>query len=290
MMIHKKPLISKKRSSEILSKNDEKRHKKSIIMQWNISDSNFFLKPIFSKEYLTLLSKALEHLKKADSRFHILSERFPCRPFSPEGLMEPINPFQSLCRAILSQQLSNSASESVYRKFIKLFFPDNIEQLEEKESKSSTPRISEYGIFPMPQEVRDMSSENLRLAGCSFKKVEYIKSLADSFLSGDLSAVFFSNTSDEEIIQRLTSIKGIGLWSAEMFLLFSLKRTDILSTGDLGIQKGMALMKGKNISKPNKGKWKYMNYEEMIEMAEPWRPYRSIASWFMWRIKNTTFT
>ncbi|CCJ31164.1 unnamed protein product [Pneumocystis jirovecii] len=281
-MLHEKSLTSKKRSSEILLKDDKKRHKESIIIQWNTSDSNVFLKPIFSETYLTLLSKALDHLKKVDSRFQVLSERFPCKPFSPEGLMEPVNPFQSLCRAILSQQLSNSASASVYRKFIKLFFPDETKQPQNRENKSSDSQASEAKIFPMPQTVRDMSPENLRLAGCSFKKIEYIKSLANNFLSGDLSAEFFSNTSDEGIMQRLTTIKGIGPWSAEMFLLFSLKRTDILSTGDLGIQRGMALMKGKNISKPNKGKWKYMSYEEMIEMAEPWRPYRSIASWFMW--------
>ncbi|KAG5438983.1 hypothetical protein PCANB_002313 [Pneumocystis canis] len=256
-------------------------------MQWRVSNSKLLLKPIFSETHSTLLSEALDHLIKIDFRFQILSKHFPCLLFSPEGLMEPINPFQSLCRAILSQQLSNSASASVYRKFIKLFFPDHIDLFQENNDKSSAPNILTSGIFPTPQTVYDISPEKLRLAGCSFKKIEYLKLLASNFLSGNLSLDFFSNASDEDIIQRLTAIKGIGLWSSEMFLLFSLKRTDILSTNDIGIQRGMALMKGKNVSKPNKGKWKYMNHEEMIEMAEPWRPYRSIASWFMWRIKNT---
>ncbi|KAG4304138.1 hypothetical protein PORY_002502 [Pneumocystis oryctolagi] len=274
--------MSKKRVGDILLKNDEKRYKNSVLVQWNTSDCTIIMKPVFSETYSTLLSKALNHLKEVDSRFLVLSERFPCRPFSPEGLMEPVNPFQSLCRAILSQQLSNSASESVYKKFIKLFFPNHINQSEQSQNKSSDSKILNSEIFPMPQAVYEMPSENLRLAGCSFRKIEYIKSLANNFLSGNLSSVFFSTASDEEIIQRLTAIKGIGLWSAEMFLLFSLKRTDILSTGDLGIQRGMALMEGKNISKPNKGKWKYMSHEEMIKIAEPWRPYRSIASWFIW--------
>ncbi|KAG5438664.1 hypothetical protein PCK2_000931, partial [Pneumocystis canis] len=221
-------------------------------MQWTISNSEFLLKPVFSETHLTLLSKALNHLIKVDSRFQILSEHFSCKPFSPEGLMEPINPFQSLCRAILSQQLSNSASASVYQKFIKLFFPNHIDLAHKNDNQSNIPQISASEIFPTPQTVYDMSSEQLRLAGCSFKKIEYIKSLANNFLSGNLSLEFFSNASDEDIVQRLTAIKGIGLWSSEMFLLFSLKRTDILSTDDLGIQRGMALMKGKNVSKPNK--------------------------------------
>ncbi|EMR10160.1 hypothetical protein PNEG_01434 [Pneumocystis murina B123] len=266
----------------------EKKHKKLDIIQWKISDCGMILNPIFSEEYSTLLSKALEHLIKANPRFQILSECFSCLPFSPEGLMENINPFQSLCIIILSQQLSKHSSASIYRRFLRLFFSNYLDT--SQDDKLSLSQLSISKVFPTPQEVYDISSEDLRLIGCSSRKIEYLKLLADSFLSGKISPSFFINSSDEDIIERLIAIKGIGLWSAEMFLLFSLKRTDILSTGDLGIQRGMALMKGKNISKPNKGKWKYMSHEEMIQMAEPWRPYRSIASWFIWRITNTTFT
>ncbi|KTW29848.1 hypothetical protein T552_01052 [Pneumocystis carinii B80] len=258
----------------------EKKQKKLDIIEWEISDCGMILKPIFSEEYSTLLSKALEHLIKANSRFQILSESFSCSPFSPEGLMENVNPFQSLCRIILSQQLSKHSSESIYRKFIRLFFPDYLDISQDDKLSSTQLPISK--AFPTPQEVYDISSDDLRLIGCSSRKIEYLKLLANNFLSGKISLDFLINSSDDDIIKRLTAIKGIGLWSTEMFLLFSLKRTDILSTGDLGIQRGMALMKGKNISKPNKGKWKYMNHDEMIQMAEPWRPYRSIASWFIW--------
>lgn len=100
-------------------------------------------------------------------------------------------------------------------------------------------------------------------------------------------------SSDEIVTEKLIKVRGLGLWSIQMFLLFALKRTDVFATGDLGIQRGMAILAGRDVnklkfSKPGKaGKWKYMAEEEMIKLAEVYSPYRSLLSWYLWRLADT---
>jgi len=99
-----------------------------------------------------------------------------------------------------------------------------------------------------------------------------------------------SNGTDKEITERLVAVRGIGEWSAQMYLLFTLQRPDIFAVGDLGIQRGMAAWIGRDIAKlrnKGKGKWKYLSEKEMLEISEPWKPWRSLASWYMWRVDGT---
>jgi DNA-3-methyladenine glycosylase II len=119
--------------------------------------------------------------------------------------------------------------------------------------------------------VRSTPAQKLRAAGVSRQKARYLHALAEAFEVGDLSGVRFSRLSDEEILQRLTAIVGIGRWTAEMFLMFSMRRPDILPVGDLGIRRGMERY------------FDCSSVEEMVERAERWRPYRTVASIYIWR-------
>ncbi len=132
--------------------------------------------------------------------------------------LEPTkNPFQSLVRSIIFQQLSGKAATSILNKFKKLW-----------------PKKK----FPTPQDVLEMSDEELRSAGLSRGKVVYIRDLATKFIDGTISPKKFPKMNDEEIIEHLVAVKGIGPWTAHMFLMFALNRPDVLPTGDLAIQKG----------------------------------------------------
>ena len=118
----------------------------------------------------------------------------------------------------------------------------------------------------------------LRTAGLSQRKAEYIKGLAEKFASGELSAKMLIEASDEEVLEKLIAVRGLGRWSVEMFACFGLKRMDIFSTGDLGVQRGMASSVGKDVAKlkAKGGKWKYMSEEEMLRIANKFAPYRYV--------------
>jgi len=163
-----------------------------------------------------LLSKAEAYLIKQDRRFKALIEAQHCRIFSPEGLAEEIDPFQSLVSGICGQQVSSAAATSIRNKFIGLF--------------------NENGQFPTPDQVVKTDLPHLRTAGLSARKAEYIQGLAEKFVSGELTATMLANASDTEVLEKLVAVRGLGRWSVEMFACFGLKRMDIFSTGDLGVQ------------------------------------------------------
>ncbi|MCJ1467544.1 3-methyladenine DNA glycosylase [Pseudocyphellaria aurata] len=231
----------------------------------------------------SLLGQACDHLIQIDSRFKHLIEKHPCPIFSAEGLAEEIDPFQSLCSGIISQQVSGAAATSIKKKFVGLFLSEAVKQ-ELKMSKG----------FPQPLEVAGSDIPFLRQAGLSQRKAEYIKGLAEKFVDGELSAKMLIMASDEEVLERLTAVRGLGKWSVEMFACFSLKRMDVFSTGDLGVQygsypqsrarerlivirRGMAAWLGKDVKKikaKGGGKWKYMTEQEMLEIAAKFSPYR----------------
>ncbi|KAI7649287.1 hypothetical protein KC319_g11258, partial [Hortaea werneckii] len=125
-------------------------------------------------------------------------------------------------------------------------------------------------------------------AGFSQRKAEYIQGLAQKFDAGELTVRMLMNGSDEEVMEKLVAVRGLGVWSVEMFMCFGLKRMDVFSTGDLGVQRGMAAYKGRDVGKlkAKGGKWKYMSEKEMLETAEPFRPWRSLFMWYMWRIED----
>lgn len=164
------------------------------------------------------------------------------------------NPYESLVEAIITQQLSAKAADSISTKFRTI-----------------------YGKFPKPSDVMETSDAKLRKAGLSYMKVSYIKNLSKKVESKEIRLSYMKNLSDEEIIVQLTQVKGIGRWTAEMFLIFSLGRLDVLPVGDLGLRKGI-----KNLYSLEE-----LPEKEQIErIAEKWRPYRSVATWYLWRSQD----
>jgi DNA-3-methyladenine glycosylase II len=164
------------------------------------------------------------------------------------------NPYRSLIDAIITQQLSGAAADSISRKFQKL-----------------------YQRYPKPIDVINTSDSKLRSAGLSKMKVTYIRDLSEKIQSKELRIGSLKDKSDEEAISHLTQVKGIGRWTAEMFLIFSLGRPDVLPVGDLGLKKGIQRL----YSMPD-----LPEKEKIEEIAEKWRPYRTVATWYIWKSLN----
>jgi DNA-3-methyladenine glycosylase II len=168
-----------------------------------------------------LLEKACEHLIKVDPRLKAVIDKHHCKVFSPEGLQEEVEPFTALASGIMAQQVSGAAAASIKKKFVALFDPPD------------TPNPKH---FPTPADVITKDIATLRTAGLSQRKAEYIHGLAEKFAAGELSARMLIEANDEEVLEKLIAVRGLGRWSVEMFACFGLKRTDIFSTGDLGVQ------------------------------------------------------
>ena len=163
------------------------------------------------------------------------------------------DPFAALVRVIMGQQLSGKAADTIHGRLVVLAKPAG-------------------GITPAS--IRSLEAPALRGVGVSGQKIKYLYDLADHVADGRLDLHALDGHPDEEVIARITAVKGLGRWSAEMFLMFRLNRPDILPVGDLGIVKGMQRLFGmKRRPSPR----------TMQRLAEQWRPYRSIASWYVWR-------
>ncbi|KAI1639621.1 DNA glycosylase [Biscogniauxia mediterranea] len=242
----------------------------------------------------TLLEEANRHLISVDARMRPLVEQNYCRIFAPEGLAEKVDPFESLCSGIISQQVSGAAAKSIKKRFVELFLGEKKkteeEEEEEEEEKETTSITTTPPPFPHPSQVSACSIERLRTAGLSQRKAEYVQGLAEKFVSGALSARMLADAPYEEVVERLTAVRGLGRWSVEMFACFGLKRMDVFSLGDLGVQRGMAAFEGRDVArlKSSKGgKFKYMSEREMEEIAARFAPYRSLFMWYMWRVEAT---
>ena len=160
------------------------------------------------------------------------------------------DPFHALLRAIVSQQLSTKAAATIAARFEGL-----------------------YGGPPTPAQVMATSDEQLRAVGFSAQKITYVRDLCRRITDGVLPLAELDAMSDEEVVQALTEVKGIGRWTAEMFLMFRLHRPDVLPVGDLGIVKAVQKAYGlRKIPTP----------ERLTRIGEAWRPYRSIACWYLW--------
>ncbi|KAH8821139.1 DNA glycosylase [Xylogone sp. PMI_703] len=223
-----------------------------------------------------ILEEGLAHLIKVEPRLKPCIEQHHCQIFSPEGLAQEVDPFRSLVSSIISQQVSGAAAKSIKAKFVALFNEDK-------------PDAADH-VFPIPSQVAGKSIEVLRTAGLSQRKAEYIQGLAEKFVSGELTASMLLSATYEEVLEALIKVRGLGQWSVEMFAFFELKRMDVFSTGDLGVQRGVAAFVGKDVGKlkaKGGGKWKYMGEKEMLEIAEKFRPYRGLFMWYMWRWENT---
>ncbi|KAL9617768.1 MAG: hypothetical protein Q9160_007481 [Pyrenula sp. 1 TL-2023] len=221
-----------------------------------------------------LLDKACQHLIGVDPRMEPLIAKHHCRVFSPEGLAEKIDPFRSLVSGIVAQQVSGAAAKAIKNRFIALF----------NDSDGEGASIA----FPKPSDVAKADITRLRQAGLSQRKAEYIQGLAEKFASGELSTGMLLKASDEEIMEKLIAVRGLGKWSIEMFLLFAMKRMNIWSNGDLGVQRGLAAFVGKDVAKlkAKGGKWKYMSEEEMVKISDKYEPYRGLFMWYMWRVED----
>ncbi|KAL2788090.1 DNA glycosylase [Aspergillus keveii] len=240
----------------------------------------------------TLLEKATAHLIASDPRLKPLIEAHRCALFSPEGLAERIDPFQSLVSTIIGQQVSGAAAKSIKEKFVALLWGLNhANGVNGADGATARGRDIE-SYFPTPEEIGRCDIATLRTAGLSQRKAEYIHGLAEKFASGELNARMLLNASDEELLEKLTAVRGLGRWSVEMFACFTLKRIDVFSTGDLGVQRGCAAFLGKDVAKlkAKGGKFKYMLEKDMLELAAKFAPYRSLFMWYMWRVEDVDIT
>ncbi|KAK3296744.1 DNA glycosylase [Chaetomium fimeti] len=246
----------------------------------------------------SLLEEACAHLIKVDARMKPLIDAHHCRIFSPEGLAEQVDPFEALCSSIISQQVSGAAAKTIKGRFIALFDPtsnSSSSSTTTTTTPSSEPAATADDVsastppFPRPDAVAATALETLRTAGLSQRKAEYIQGLATQFAAGELTGQLLADAPYEDVLARLTAVRGLGRWSVEMFACFALKRLDVFSTGDLGVQRGMAAFVGRDVArlKAKGGKWKYMGEREMEEVAERFRPYRSLFMWYMWRVLET---
>ncbi|MBY0473553.1 MAG: DNA-3-methyladenine glycosylase [Nitrosomonas sp.] len=158
--------------------------------------------------------------------------------------------FTTLARSIVGQQISVKAAESVWQKVV-IAIPD-IE----------------------PRAIAAKEPDLLRACGLSARKITYLQDLSRNFMEGNLNETSWSNMDDETIITQLSQIKGIGRWTAEMFLIFHLQRPDVLPLDDIGLQRAISLHYFDKQS---------IDKKTMIELAQPWQPWRSVATWYLWR-------
>ena len=166
--------------------------------------------------------------------------------------------YRALLRSVVGQQLSVKAAASIFNKFCTAF-----------------PKQ-----YPDKNLVLEMSDERLRACGLSLQKSKYIRNIASFFIEHANEIKSLQNKSDEEIISFLTQIKGVGKWTVEMLLMFSLDRPDVFPIDDLGIVNGMQALYGVKISDKKKQKAK------LNAIAENWRPYRTLACFYVWRYKD----
>jgi DNA-3-methyladenine glycosylase II len=162
------------------------------------------------------------------------------------------DPFQSLVESIIYQQLAGKAANAIYNRFINYY-----------NNKQITPTL-----------ILNSPNDNLKKVGLSNRKIDYLKDLALHVYDGRINLEELPKMNDDEIINKLVNVKGIGRWTSEMFLIFSLGRQDILPVTDLGVRKAIQKIYSlSELPKPN----------IMMEIAKPWRPYRSIATWYLWK-------
>lgn len=192
------------------------------------------------------MRKAIHHLKKNDPVLRAIIERVgPCRmEFGPPE-------FHSLAEAIVYQQLNGKAAVTIFKRFAAL-----------------------AGEPLTPEGILQLSNEQMRSVGLSKQKSAYLKDLAAKTAAGLVDFSQLPALPDEEVIRRLTQVKGIGVWTAHMFLMFSLRRPDILPTGDYGVQSAI---------KKHYRKRKMPKPKDMEKIARAWSPYRSIACWYLWK-------
>ena len=164
------------------------------------------------------------------------------------------NYFKSLLRSIIHQQLSGKAARTIENRFLELYNGNQ---------------------YPTPEEVLKTPAEAIQNVGISRMKTEYIRGLAKIIDDGDIRLEKLTELSNDEVGNVLKEVKGIGQWTVDMFLIFSLNRPDVFPLNDLGIQKGLMLLLGRQ---------KNLSQESMLSHSKKWKPYRTLASLYLWKI------
>ena len=195
---------------------------------------------------------ATRHLRTVDKKLAPLIERHGAPAITPTT-----DAVRSLARAIVSQQLAGKAADTIWGRLLALY---------------------PGAKFPKPAAILATEDDALRGAGLSGAKAAALKDLARHVVEKKLVPARLAEASDAEIATMLLSVRGIGPWSVDMFLMFALARPDVLPVGDLGIRKGM---------QRHFGLRKLPEADKMTKLAAPWRPYRSVAAWYMWRLLET---
>jgi DNA-3-methyladenine glycosylase II len=195
------------------------------------------------------MDKALEHLAANDPVMRRLIETYPRPTFEKHG-----NYYQELVDSIIGQQLSVSAARAIEGRFKDLF----------------------GGKFPSPEQILTVDIETLRGVGFSRPKARYVQDLAQKIIDGEVTFDDLDEQSNDAIIAELTQVKGIGEWTVHMFLMFCMARLDVLPVGDLGIRNGVTILYDLE-SKATP--------DDVVRIAETknWRPYESVASWYVWQ-------
>ena len=197
---------------------------------------------------------ALKHLSNADERMAKLIDKF-----GPPNFNLMNNYYESLVRSIIYQQLSGKAASIIYKRFLDLFV---------------------FDIYPKPKDVLAVSIETLRSLGLSYQKVNYIRDLSEKWQDETINLTNLDSMTDEEISSELIKVKGIGQWTADMFLMFTLGRPDVFPFGDLGIQKGVMIITNMN---------RLPTQKEMERKTKKWQPYRTVAAWYLWKLVDGPF-
>ncbi len=206
---------------------------------------------------------ALRHLRRADPVLRELIERLgPCELH----LECERSKFGTLVDAIIYQQLAYKAAQTISRRFRQLYGA--------RDARGP-------GRLPRPDEILLTPRGKLRAAGLSRQKIGYLRDLARKASDGSLLFRRFGKMTDDEVIENVTQVKGIGRWTGEMFLIFCLGRLDVLPVDDLGFQYGV---------KDAYQLRKLPKEEKIRALAEPWRPYRTIAAWYLWKLRRANAT
>ena len=201
-----------------------------------------------NSDHAKKLSLAVVHLQKDRKLSKIISNVGDCKIRVIE------NPFEALIDGIITQQVSDAAGKAIAARFRELF----------------------NGAFPHPEQILQKSVTQIKSAGLSKMKAEYILGIAKLVDNKSLIFDSFAELDDSIVIDELVKIRGVGRWTAEMFLIFGLGRLDILPLGDLGLRNGIAKLF--EISKPTD--------EQIIKIASKWSPYRTVATWYIWKGVN----
>lgn len=195
------------------------------------------------------MKNILQHFKSKDPTLHQYALKV--EKIEPIKKDRPYNYFYRLCSDIIGQQLSGKAADTIFGRFLKLFPSGNIQ----------------------PQDILFTTHDTLRGVGMSHAKARYVRHLAEAFLHEGLPLLQLDSMADEEVIIELMKVKGIGRWTAEMFLIFTLGRNDVFSFGDLGLKKGLMKVYGFK-KEPTK--------KQIEKIVNNWSPYKSYASRILW--------